>query len=116
MLELDPVIYPRKIWIVPKEELDEFCSRTTEGNIEFPSDCDGATWSNIKKRDTGEFGALIAFDGTPTPETIAHESVHAANSVFADLDVIYNMEDDETLAYLVGWIVKNIHDKYLNNE
>lgn len=46
---------------------------------------------------------LGIFDGEPG--TLSHEAVHAANYMLAGANVKITNENDEALAYLVGWLV-----------
>ena len=51
----------------------------------------------------------------PSLSIIAHESIHITNSILNDCGVIPSFSNDETQAYLLGWIVNKI-TKILNNE
>jgi len=42
--------------------------------------------------------------------TISHEVLHATNRVLADRGVIPDFENDETTAYLAGWMGDQIQD------
>lgn len=55
----------------------------------------------------------ISRKGFPTPGIIAHEAKHLVNFIFNDVGVELNIFNDETEAYLLGWIVDEIH-KLLN--
>lgn len=114
--EFDPIIYPRKLWVGPltDETLDQF-TRYNGAELESSKDCFGATYHKVKNKENGDFGVLVVLEDNPSIETITHEAVHAANGIFSDLDIFYNIEDDETLAYFVGWIAECI-DKTLKDE
>ena len=45
---------------------------------------------------------------------IAHEIVHLVNYIFKDRGVKLDIKNDESQAYLTGWLFKEI-DKFLNN-
>lgn len=44
--------------------------------------------------------------------TIPHECVHIANRILAERNVVYYPEQDEALAYLVGFLCHNIQAAY----
>ncbi len=43
----------------------------------------------------------------PLPETIAHESLHAANYILDRVGVKLSYKNDEAQNYLMTWIIKN---------
>ena len=43
---------------------------------------------------------------------ISHECVHLANHMLADRDVVFTPTHDEILAYLVGYLCKNVFFAY----
>lgn len=47
------------------------------------------------------------------PSDIAHEGLHAANSIMNYINYRFDPENDEPLAYLLSWIVEEIY-KFLN--
>lgn len=116
--EFDPVLYPRKLFVIDtldEETLSEFCE--LDGRYLVPlKECYAMTSTIVKRRSTGKYGVVVAFNSKETIDnsTLAHEAVHAANNIFADLGVGYTLEEDESLAYFVGWIVKCL-DKALRD-
>ncbi len=44
--------------------------------------------------------------------TITHECVHIANRILSERNVVYYPEQDETLAYLVGFLCENVSAAY----
>jgi len=52
---------------------------------------------------------IAVFRSDVTPSIIAHEALHVCSYVFQGIDAKYNRDDDETLAYLLGWVVEQIH-------
>lgn len=44
--------------------------------------------------------------------TIPHECVHIANRILAERDVVYYPQQDEALAYLVGFLCDNVSKAY----
>lgn len=68
-----------------------------------------------------KYGTLILFVfegevlGSEIVERIAHKSIHAANSIFDELNIAYDLVNDEHAAYLVGYVAKCCW-KVLQNE
>lgn len=57
----------------------------------------------------------VGIKSSASPEMIAHECVHAANMIFEHVGAKIDLDNDEPYAYLVGWLVKQVHnslDKY----
>ena len=55
-------------------------------------------------------GDIVAvFNSNVTPSIIAHEAVHICNMVFWNVGVKKDLLNDEPEAYLVGWLVDQIH-------
>ena len=111
--EFNCEIYPRKLWVATSwdEVKDKFA---TNGDYEFKEKerAYATTYPGIRRKCSGMLGVLIVFNeyknigGSKLVENIAHESLHAANAIFNDLDIGYSLTDHEHAAYLVGWIAK----------
>lgn len=56
---------------------------------------------------------IIAFEYSEG-SIIAHEIIHLVNYIFKDRGVKLDIKNDESQAYLTGWLFKEI-DKFLNN-
>lgn len=41
---------------------------------------------------------------------IAHESVHVCNYVFQGANIRLDIDNDEPYAYLMGWVVQEVHN------
>lgn len=72
----------------------------------------------VDKLDKPEYDAYVLFEKDKLvlfvkPDTtagvIAHEAVHIANYVFKQCGILPDLNNDEPQAYLIGWIVKQIH-------
>lgn len=133
--EYDFSIYPRKLWIVDSKYVpylnDYFCfcdvyNRHTENPDSYKIILD--SWNTgefagqtcpVFLRRNGDFGALIILGSKEftNDETIAHESVHAADYVFQEMNM--NCEDfsdgNEHYAYLVGWTAGKISSSVIKN-
>ena len=111
--EFNCEIYPRKLWVATS--WDEVKNKfSTYGEYEFKKseNAFATTYPQIMRNRTGKYGVLIVFHelkglgGSKLVENIAHESLHAANAIFNELDVEYSLTNHEHAAYLVGWIAK----------
>lgn len=111
--EFNCEIYPRKLWVATSwdEVKDKFA---TNRDYEFKEEerAYATTYPGIRRKCSGMLGVLIVFNEyknigcSKLVENIAHESLHAANAIFNDLDIGYSLTDHEHAAYLVGWIAK----------
>ena len=111
--EFKTEIYLRRLWVATSWEdvKDKF---TTCGEYDFKEveNCGAVTYPKIKRKSSGMYGVLIVFNldsnmgGSEIVRDIAHESLHAANAIFDDLNIGYSPADDEHAAYLVGWVAK----------
>ena len=45
-------------------------------------------------------------------QTITHECVHIANRILSERNIVYYPEQDEALAYLVGFLCENVSAAY----
>lgn len=51
---------------------------------------------------------FVYFGKSATVESVAHEAVHIANAVINDCKLYYSCEEDEVLAYLVGYLTREL--------
>lgn len=107
--EFSTAIYPRRLWItrgMTGLEMKDMFKEPEGDELKLNLyDCDAFAY-NVRKKHTSELGILIWFDNISamTTSNIAHESVHAAMEIFNDLDCKFDANNQEPLAYLVGWI------------
>lgn len=104
-------IYPRRLWVATSWEdaKDKFTSdyelKETENNL-------ATTYPRVRHKGNRRFGVLIVFNigesegDSVIVGTIAHESLHAANSMFDEMGIEYSLANDEHAAYFVGWIAR----------
>ena len=105
----DPVIYPRKVYIVKGKDLnneikDAFL--TPDGymlNTEGADACRAGVW-DVQLAEDKKLGVLIWLREQIDISVIAHESVHAANLVFRSCCIDYDTTHDEHFAHMVGWV------------
>ena len=120
--EFDPVIYPRKLWIVVTNN-----PQVIKDNFEYDSDPENffggghaAMVISCSQKETNLIGVCICFTKHKhlTTKNIAHESVHAASYMFSACNMSMGFEDgkDEHYAYLVGWIAECCEKVKLNKK
>jgi hypothetical protein len=79
---------------------------------------------NDKEQLKGHLDDLVDSDGLAVPingtyfmfaernvEAVVHESIHTANFILKDRGIIYSADNDEALAYPVGWIAQEYFNK-----
>ena len=111
--EFDIQIYGRKLWVATNWEdvKDKFSSHGGYA-LEKSEKAYATTYPRIMRKATGKYGVLIVFfdcdklKGSKIVEIIAHESLHATNAIFSELDIDYGKVHDEHAAYMVGWVAK----------
>lgn len=108
-------IYPRRLWIATSWEdvKDKFvCHKNDEKPIEKYEDGNAYTYQCVMHKKSKKYGTLILFVfegemlGSEIVERIAHESLHTVNSIFDELNIAYDLVNDEHAAYMVGWVAK----------
>lgn len=108
-------IYPRRLWIATSWEdvKDKFvCHKNDYKLIEECEGGDAYTYQCVMHKKSRKYGTLILFIlegkilGSDIVGRIAHESLHAANSVFNELGIAYDLSNDEHAAYMIGWVAK----------
>lgn len=108
-------IYPRKLWVATSWEdvKDKFvCHKNDDKPIEKYEDGNAYTYSCVMHKKSKKYGTLILFIlegkilGSDIVGRIAHESLHAVNSVFDELGIAYDLTNDEHAAYLTGFVAK----------
>lgn len=117
--QFDPVIYPRKIWVVATKDENIVKNNFSERNGEEMtfSDCTGneaiASVIPCTQKGSGFYGFLIWIQDKKKFDvgTVAHESVHVASQIFNDTGMTLGFTNgrDEHYAYLVGWIADCIN-------
>ena len=108
-------IYPRRLWIATgwEDVKDKFvCHKNDEKPIEKYEDGNAYTYQCVMHKKSKKYGTLILFVfegemlGSEIVERIAHESLHTVNSIFDELNIAYDLVNDEHAAYMVGWVAK----------
>ncbi|HSE99836.1 MAG TPA: hypothetical protein VLA48_02980 [Nitrososphaeraceae archaeon] len=52
---------------------------------------------------------VVVFNSKVDASTIAHESTHVCTYTFQKIGAEIDVDNDETFAYLIGWVVGQIH-------
>lgn len=103
--EFNPCVYPRLLWVAKGgtlEELKEFL----EFNYEMEDGVGAVTLCNVSKKSDESLGALVWFpkaSNIKRLDWIAHECTHVALYIFGETGCIADPQNQEPLAYLVGW-------------
>ena len=107
-IEINP--YPRVLYIrycatdnkeIESSFIDRDCKEFSIS--EGIKDADAAVFEVINKSDL-QYGLLLVINSKLTYKEIAHEAVHIGISVCNDCNISTDVFQDETLAYLVGWL------------
>lgn len=122
--QFDPVIYPRKLWIVSTKDEKIIKNNFTErdGKEMVFEDSIGnepiASVISCTQKGSGFYGFLIWIQDNKKFDvgSFAHESVHVASQMFYDMGMQMGFTDgrDEHYAYLVGWIADCINQVKTN--
>lgn len=110
----DPKIYPRLIWIsIGKDSFEDKFEGMDDLDESNDAQCDCV---RDKVNDKG--GVFIRFSTLEkmTYENITHESLHAALLIFRYVDAYVELNNQEPICYLAGWIAKcceEVKNKYI---
>lgn len=109
--EFDPCIYPRLLWVVKGGFLEDIKDMFDAELVE--DDAGGAVTFPVRRKVDSRLGYCIWFPKAGDMRNldwIAHESTHAALCIFGDIGARVSYEDQEPLAYLVGWVFKCVDE------
>lgn len=109
--EYDPVIYPRKLWVMPQATGAEIQSCFTEHDgdeIKWDDkDCFATTFTEVCSKADGKYGELVVFKGKTnmTMGNICHEASHVFDAFMNVLPLAREYRGhNEHLSYLLQWI------------
>jgi hypothetical protein len=107
-------IYPRKLWVTKNTDikfLNENFSTSTGGKLlDDERGAHAATYGDVMRKDNRDLGYLvILFDNKLSVSAIAHESVHVAIFLADEVDINVDAQNQEPLAYIVGWVADCIN-------
>lgn len=104
--EFDPCVYPRLLWVVKGGTLAEISKVLELSGYEEDESAGAVTLCNVRRKTDENLGALVWFpkaSNIKNLDWIAHESTHVAMYMFGETGCIADVENQEPLAYLVGW-------------
>lgn len=100
--KIDIPIFRSKLTIVYDKDLSYIEKEFKTGSL--------VNYGAVTVKDESEFGHyLVAFESNDN-SLIAHEIVHIINYIFLDIGVELDRVNDETQAYLTGWLFEKIYD------
>ncbi len=92
-------LYFHKLRIIQSDDFEEVHKRYgLRGEIDYA----GVTID-------GGHEIIVAFNNEVTASIIAHEALHVCSIVFKNIRCDYDRDNDEPIAYLLGWVVEQIH-------
>lgn len=104
--EFDPCIYPRLLWVAKGGTLDEISKVLELSGYEEDESVGAVTLCNVRRKSDENLGALVWFpkaSNIKNLDWIAHECTHVAMYMFGETGCIADVDNQEPLAYLVGW-------------
>ena len=102
--EFDPCVYPRLLWVV-KGGTREAIKETLEF-LDIDEEAGAVTFPARRKKD-GHLGYCVYFPlagDIRRGDYIAHEATHVALCIFNDVGAVVDYDNQEPLAYLIGWV------------
>lgn len=108
--EFDPCVYPRLLWVVKGGTLEGIKERFNV-DLDLDDDVGGAVTIPTSRKEDDSLGYIVWFPKAKDIQRldwIAHESVHVAVNILSEIGSNITREDQEPLAYLVGWTFRSI--------
>lgn len=99
--EFDPLIYPRKMWVVVgRGRYEERFDGVSPWDEDSYAIVDG-----VRDRERNKGGLLVRFASVEdiTFENVAHEAFHVAAEIYRYCGIKAELENSEHMAYLIGW-------------
>lgn len=113
--EYDPIIYPRRLFVVLgcKEIALSGFEGLGDNPFEQPAEYSAITFDSAIRKDTRNYGVLVYFrtKAEMTVEVMAHEASHVVDAIEEATGLEHG---GETSAYLIGWIVKSLDEARRN--
>lgn len=107
--QFNPVIYPRKLWIIKGGNSDLIKRHFTDAYDseikinEIGEGFDGMVMK-VRSKAEGTYGSLVWIANSASVSVISHEASHAAMDILSDIGFKLDDENQEPLAYMIGWI------------
>lgn len=108
--QFNPVIYPRKLWVLKGGNSELIKRHFTDTNKyelvieeEIGDGYDGMVFQ-VKSKDNGCLGSLVWIPNSVNIGAIAHEASHVAMDILSDIGYKLDDENQEPLSYMIGWV------------
>ena len=121
----DPVIYPRKLWILYRPSLETINkyfvlkdgSEYLKEDYDDLIDTSNGELTSVIYREGELYGGLIIFNKKPTLGVILHESIHFCDYLYEEIGALSQSfsNKNEPYAYLAEW-VGNCIESILNDK
>jgi len=108
IFEIEVPIYNSTILVVVGEDYDEFMAFLKAHKLRWASKYELGSKADAVTNNT-KCGIIIRFKDNPTAGTIAHEAFHAAFMSLHDAGLAVTDDSQEAYAYLIDYIVSQIH-------
>lgn len=108
IFEFNPQIYPRRLWVSVGASVEELNERFPNDDLKPFDDSYYAETYPVQQKEPLLGGVLIRFYNLASMTTgnIAHEATHAAIEIFDYCGCRIDVRNQESFAYLVGWVAK----------
>ena len=107
--QFDLKIYPRMLWVALESSPEEI---QTKFGLEMPESYfkGGATTTSLITHTESGYNGILIFSGESSlnKNHTAHESFHAALEIAKSIGMNFSFEDQEPMAYLVGFVAECI--------
>ncbi len=113
--EYDPVIYPRRVFVVIGAK--EMALRGFDGLdgalLNNDDSYNAVVFEKVSRKDTGDYGCLAYFVSKKamTIDVLSHEASHIVDAIEDQTGVEHG---GEASAYLMGWVVKSLDEARKN--
>jgi len=87
-------------------QTDDFAKIEKQYSLKETNSYEAFTFKNLK---SNYLQITVVFNNQVSPRTVAHESLHILNWIFTERNIEYDFYNDEPAAYLLGWIVEQVH-------
>jgi hypothetical protein len=113
--EFDTAVFPRRLWVVKDMDADTLHSTfryadDRELELTATDSFKAQTYPEVVRLDNDQFGILVYLKSEDaTVGVCAHEAVHFALSLLGAIEEPINTNQQEVLAYLIGWATERIY-------
>lgn len=108
--QFDPVIYPRKLFVLKGGDSELIKRHFTDNNKselvineEIVDGFDGVVYK-VESKDNGCLGSLVWISNSANIGAIAHEASHVAMDILSEIGYKLDAENQEPLSYMIGWV------------